>query len=34
MADKLGLGSEYIAYAVGFGIYGLVYFLQKNKIKD
>jgi TRAP transporter 4TM/12TM fusion protein len=32
MADKLGLGSEYIAYVVGFGIYGLVYFLQKNKI--
>ena len=34
MAEKLGLGSEYISYVVGFGLYGLVYFLQKNKIKN
>jgi TRAP-type uncharacterized transport system fused permease subunit len=34
MAVKLGLGSEYIAYAVGFILYGLVYFLQKNKISN
>jgi len=34
MALKLSLGSEYIAYAIGFGLYGLVYFMQKNKIKN
>ncbi|NKQ40713.1 MAG: TRAP transporter permease [Sulfurovum sp.] len=33
MAEKIGLGSEYIAYVVGFAIYFAVYFLQKNKIK-
>lgn len=30
----LGLGSEYMSYVVGFAIYGLVYFMQKNKVKD
>jgi len=34
MAGKLGFGSEYIAYLIGFGIYALVYFLQKNKISN
>ncbi|HIP59843.1 MAG TPA: TRAP transporter permease [Campylobacterales bacterium] len=34
MAEKLGLGSEYISYVVGFGLYGLVYFMQKNKVKN
>lgn len=29
----LGLGSEYMSYVVGFAIYGLVYFMQKNKVK-
>jgi TRAP transporter 4TM/12TM fusion protein len=31
MASQIGLGSEYISYVVGFAIYGLVYFMQKNK---
>jgi magnesium-transporting ATPase (P-type) len=30
----LGIGSEYLSYAIGFAIYGLVYFMQKNKVKD
>jgi len=30
----LGIGSEYISYAIGFGLYGLVYFMQKNKLKN
>jgi len=30
----LGIGSEYLSYAIGFAIYGLVYFMQKNKIKN
>ena len=30
----LGIGSEYLSYAVGFAIYGLVYFMQKNKVKN
>ncbi len=30
----VGLGSEYLSYAVGFAIYGLVYFMQKNKVKN
>ena len=29
----LGIGSEYLSYAVGFALYGLVYFMQKNKVK-
>jgi len=30
----LGIGSEYVSYAIGFGLYGLVYFMQKNKISN
>ena len=30
----LGLGSEYMSYVVGFALYGLVYFMQKNKVKN
>jgi len=30
----LGIGSEYISYLIGFTIYGIVYFMQKNKVKD
>ena len=30
----LGIGSEYLSYAVGFALYGLVYFMQKNTIKN
>ena len=30
----LGIGSEYLSYAIGFGLYGLVYFMQKNKVKN
>jgi len=30
----LGIGSEYVSYAIGFGLYGLVYFMQKNKVKN
>ena len=30
----LGIGSEYVSYAVGFALYGLVYFMQKNTIKN
>ncbi len=30
----LGLGSEYMSYLMGFGLYAMVYFLQKNKIKN
>ena len=32
MAAKLGLGSEYLGYAIGAGIYFIVWFMQKNKI--
>jgi len=34
MADKLGIGSEYLAYLIGFAIYFAVYFLQKSKVKN
>jgi len=34
MATKLGLGSEYMGYAVGFAIYLGVYFIQKTKVKN
>jgi len=30
----LGISSEYLSYAIGFGLYGLVYFMQKNKVKN
>jgi len=30
----LGIGSEYLSYAIGFAIYGSVYFMQKNKITN
>ena len=30
----LGIGSEYISYVIGFGLYGLVYFMQKNRVKN
>ena len=30
----LGIGSEYLSYAIGFAFYGAVYFMQKNKIKN
>ena len=30
----LGLDSEYMSYVVGFALYGLVYFMQKNKVKN
>ena len=30
----LGLGTEYMSYVVGFAIYGSVYFMQKNKVKN
>ncbi len=30
----LGMGSEYLSYVIGFGLYGLVYFMQKNKVKN
>ena len=30
----LGIGSEYLSYMIGFAIYGLVYFMQKNKVKN
>jgi len=30
----LGLGSEYMSYLVGFVLYAIVYFIQKNKIKN
>jgi len=33
MAAKLGFGSEYLAYAAGFALYFIVYFIQKNKVK-
>ncbi len=33
MAEKIGLGSEYLAYAIGAAIYFAVWFMQKNKIK-
>jgi TRAP transporter 4TM/12TM fusion protein len=33
MANKLPIGSEYMAYAIGFVIYIGVYFLQKGRIK-
>ncbi len=33
MSDWLGIDSEYLAYAIGLILYGIVYFLQKNKIK-
>ena len=32
MAAKLGIGSEYLAYAAGFAIYFVIYFLQKSRI--
>jgi len=28
----LGIGSEYLSYVIGFALYGLVYFMQKNKV--
>ncbi len=34
MSAQIGLGSEYISYVVGFAIYGLVYFMQKNKTQN
>ena len=30
----LGIGSEYLSYVIGFALYGFVYFMQKNKIKN
>ena len=30
----LGIGSEYLSYIIGFALYGFVYFMQKNKIKN
>ena len=30
----LGIGSEYLSYPIGFALYGLVYFMQKNSVKD
>ncbi|HFU77606.1 MAG TPA: TRAP transporter permease [Epsilonproteobacteria bacterium] len=30
----LEIGSEYMSYVIGFGLYGLVYFMQKNKVKN
>jgi TRAP-type uncharacterized transport system fused permease subunit len=30
----LGIGSEYLSYAIGFALYGSVYFMQKNRVKD
>jgi len=30
----LGLGSEYMSYLIGLVLYAIVYFLQKNKIKN
>jgi len=33
MAARLGLGSEYLAYAAGGAIYFVVYFIQKSKTK-
>ena len=33
MAEKLPIGSEYMAYVIGFAIYLGVYFLQKARIK-
>ncbi len=29
----LGIGSEYLSYVIGFALYGLVYVMQKNKVK-
>ena len=29
----LGMGSEYMSYVIGFALYGVVYFMQKNKVK-
>ncbi len=34
MAAKLGLGSEYLGYAIGAAVYFLVWFMQKSKIKE
>jgi TRAP transporter 4TM/12TM fusion protein len=33
MAGWLGYGSEYLSYAIGFGIYVAIYLMQKVKIK-
>jgi TRAP transporter 4TM/12TM fusion protein len=33
MAGWLGYGSEYLSYAIGFGIYVAIYLMQKAKIK-
>jgi TRAP transporter 4TM/12TM fusion protein len=33
MAEKLPIGSEYMAYVIGFAIYLGVYFLQKARVK-
>ena len=30
----LGIDSEILAYAIGFLLYGIVYFMQKNKVKN
>jgi len=30
----LGIGSEYLSYLIGFTLYGIVYFMQKNRVKD
>jgi len=29
----LGIGSAYLSYVIGFVLYGLIYLIQKNKIK-
>jgi len=34
ISSWLGIGSEYLAYAIGFILYGIVYFMQKNKVKN
>lgn len=33
LAEKLGLPSHYISYVIGLGIYGIVYFGQRAKLK-
>ena len=30
----LGIGSEYLSYAIGFALYSSVYFMQKNRVND
>ena len=33
-SSQLGIGSEYISYLIGFVLYGIVYFMQKSRVKD